>query len=121
MVVISLLARLAASLTLRRPETISTSMFCRTFALSTFAQFGAAGTNQLDAAAAANGASFSFVALTLASVVVFAICWPSLAIRRWLSVLVYALIQSAARSLFLLVTGIPRSEPPRKVGMNLPL
>ena len=60
-------------------------MFWSTFALSTFAQFGVDGTNQLYFAASANGASVGFDALIGASVVVFGItpprapsgsCWP---------------------------------------------
>ena len=49
--VICALARSAADLTLRRPVMISASMFWRTWAFSTFTQFGAVGTNQLDVAA----------------------------------------------------------------------
>src|SRR5829696_5665552 len=40
---------------------------------------------------------------------------------RALDVRVYAAIQSLASDLFLLVTGTPRLEPPRNVGMYLPL
>src|SRR3954470_6820880 len=95
-------------------------MFCRTFAFSTLAQFGLVGTNQLNFAARANGASFGFDALNASSFVVLAML-PALAISVCAAVLVKALIQSAARLWFLVVTGIARSEPPRNVGMNLPL
>src|SRR3954452_2542841 len=94
-------------------------MFCRTFAFSTLAQFGLVGTNQLDFAARANGASFGFDALNARSVVVLAML-PALAISRSAAVLVNALIQSTASAWFLVVTGTPRSEPPRNVGMTLP-
>src|SRR5690349_6042274 len=97
------------------------SMLWSTFALSTFAQFGVEGTNQLYLAASANGASVGFDAFTFASVVVFGITPPAVAISVSLAVLVYAAIQSVARSLFLLVTGTPRFEPPRNVGMYLPV
>ena len=96
------------------------SMFWSTFALSTFAQFGAAGTNQLAFAASANGASVGFAALTWRA----RSCSGS---RRLdghrassFAVLVNAAIQSAASVLSLLVAGTPRSEPPRNVGMYWP-
>ena len=54
-------------------------MFWSTFAFSTFAQFGLVGTNQLDFAARANGASFGFDALKARSFVVLAML-PALAI-----------------------------------------
>src|SRR5438093_3803395 len=97
-----------------------TSMFCSTFAFSTFAQLGLVGTNQLDFAARANGASFGFEALNDRSFVVLAML-PAFAISLSAAVLVNALIQSAARLWFLVVTGIPRSEPPMNVGIYLPL
>src|SRR5215210_6778027 len=96
-------------------------MFCSTFALSTFAQFGVDGTNQLYFAASANGASVGFAALTFAREVVFGITPPAVAISVSFDVLVNAAIQSLARTLFLLVTGTPRFEPPRNVGMYWPL
>src|SRR5215216_4353422 len=95
-------------------------MFWSTSAFSTFAQFGLVGTNQLNFAARANGASFGFAALSARSDVVLAM-FPALAISRCAAVLVNALIQSAARPWFFVVTGTARSEPPRNVGMNLPL
>src|SRR3954470_9255886 len=94
-------------------------MFWSTFAFSTFAQFGLVGTNQLSFAARANGASFGFDALKARSFVVLAML-PALAISLSEAVLVNALIQSTARLWFFVVTGTARSEPPRKVGMNLP-
>src|SRR5438874_9759954 len=94
-------------------------MFCRTFAFSTLAQFGAVGTNQPYFAARANGASFGFDALNASSFVVLAML-PAFAISLSAAVLVNALIQSTARLWFLVVTGTPRSEPPRNGGMNLP-
>src|SRR6266436_4683430 len=96
-----------------------TSMFCSTFAFSTFAQLGLVGTNQLDFAASANGASCGFEALKARSFVVLAML-PAFAISLSAAVLVNALIQSTARLWFFVVTGTARSEPPRKVGMNLP-
>src|SRR5919204_258225 len=95
-------------------------MFCSTFAFSTFAQFGLVGTNQLNFAARANGASFGFEALKAKSFVVLAML-PAFAISLSAAVLVNALIQSAARLWFFVVTGIARSDPPRNVGMNRPL
>src|SRR5919204_5643035 len=95
-------------------------MFCRTSAFSTLTQFGAVGTNQLEAAACANGASCGFEALTRASFVVFAML-PTLAMPISDSVLVNALIQSAARAVFFDPAGIARSEPPRNSGISLPL
>ena len=55
--VIWLLALFAAFCTLARFVKIETSMFWSTSAFSTFAQFGVVGTNQLNFAAFANGAS----------------------------------------------------------------
>src|SRR4029453_9544175 len=94
-------------------------MFCSTFAFSTLAQFGLVGTNQLNFAARANGASFGFDALNASSLVVLAML-PAFAISLSAAVLVNALIQSTARLWFFVVTGTARSEPPRNVGMNLP-
>src|SRR5215213_8325038 len=96
------------------------SMFWRMFALSTFAQFGVEGTNQLYFAASANGASVGLAAFTRASDVAFGITPPAVAISVSFAVLVNAAIQSLASALFLLVIGTPRFEPPRKVGMYLP-
>src|SRR3954447_6866577 len=96
------------------------SMFWSTFALSTFAQFGVDGTNQLDFAASANGASVGFAAFTFAREGVFGMTPPAVAISVSFAELVYAAIQSAASDLFLLVIGTPRFEPPRNVGMYLP-
>jgi hypothetical protein len=94
-------------------------MFCSTFPFSTLAQFGLVGTNQLNFAARANGASFGFDALNASSFVVLAM-FPAFAISLSDAVLVNALIQSTARLWFFVVTGTARSEPPRNVGMNLP-
>src|SRR5439155_13339831 len=90
------------------------------FAFSTLTQFGLVGTNQLYFAARANGASFGFDALNASSFVVLAML-PAFAISLSAAVPVNALIQSAARLWFFVVTGIARSEPPRNVGMNLPV
>src|SRR5207302_2784494 len=115
-----LLALFAAFCTLARPVKIETSMFCRTSAFSTLAQFGVVGTNQLYFAAFANGASCGFDALIEASVVVFGITFPCVASERCALVEVNALIQSAPSDTFWLVIGIARSDPPRKLGMYLP-
>src|SRR5256884_4568278 len=96
-----------------------TSMFCSTFAFSTFAQLGLVGTNQLDFAARANGASCGFEALKARSFVVLAML-PAFAISLSAAVLVNALIQSTARLWFFVVTGTARSEPPRNPGMIFP-
>src|SRR5437899_3168908 len=96
-----------------------TSMFCSTFAFSTFAQLGLVGTNQLDFAASANGASCGFEALKARSFVVLAML-PAFAISLSAAVLVNALIQSTARLWFFVVTGTARSEPPRNPGMIFP-
>src|SRR5688500_3102744 len=96
-------------------------MLCSTFALSTLAQFGVEGTNQLYFAASANGASVGFEALTRARVVVLGITPPFTAIVVSLLVLVKAAIQSAASAFCPLVIGTARFEPPRKVGMYRPL
>src|SRR5688572_13314759 len=96
------------------------SMPWSTFALSTLAQFGVEGTNQLYFAASANGASVGLAALILARLVVFGITPPPVAIRVMFCVFVNAAIQSAASVFCLLVTGTARLEPPRNVGMYLP-
>src|SRR5918999_2587676 len=97
-----------------------TSIVRMTREFSTFTQFFALGTNQLDCAARANGASAGLLAWSRTSEVVFGMTLPSVASRVIDWVFVKALIQSSARLLLLLWTGIARSEPPRKVGMNLP-
>ena len=68
---------------------------------STFAQFGLVGTNQLNFAALANGASCGFDALMLTSVVVLGM-FPASAINRSALLPVNSLSQSAARDAFLL-------------------
>jgi hypothetical protein len=88
------LARFAALLTVARPVKIDESMFCSTFAFSTFTQFGAVGTKKLDFDAFANGASCGFFALTESNDVVFGICLPIVASWRIELVLVKILIQS---------------------------
>src|SRR5450755_2244427 len=88
------------------------SMFCNTFWLSTSAQLGAVGTNQLWAAALANGLSPS----KLISDVVFGITLASLTRAVMPVVPVKSLIHSSAHATFLLAAGITRSEPPRNVG-----
>src|ERR1051326_3037742 len=95
-------------------------MFCSTSAFSTLTQFGAVGTNQLEAAATAKGASCGLSLLTPASLVVFGM-FPTLASPVSALVPVNALIQSAASDAFLLWAGIARSEPPRNSGISLPL
>src|SRR5438094_9152107 len=95
-------------------------MFCSTSAFSTLTQFGAVGTNQLEDAAFANGASCGLSLFTPASFVVLGM-FPTLASPVSALVLVNALIQSAASVAFLLCAGMARSEPPRNSGMSLPL
>ena len=115
-----LLACLAADWTVARPVRIRASMFWSTCAFSTFAQFGAVGTNQLDFAACAKGASCGLLALTPASDVVFGMTPAELVSWRMFWLEVYARIQSIASGRFWLDAGIARSDPPRNVGMNLP-
>src|SRR5436190_4936650 len=110
MSVICWLALCASAFVLPGFRRIAVSMFCSTFWLSTFAQFGVEGTNQLDFAASANGASVGFEAFTFARDVAFGITPPAVAINVSLAVLVYAAIHSVASVLFLLVTGTPRFE-----------
>src|SRR5919197_39025 len=95
-------------------------MFCSTSAFSTFTQFGAVGTNQLDDAARAKGARCGSSLLTPASVVVFGM-FPTFASPVSELELVNALIQSAASATFLLCAGMARSEPPKNSGISLPL
>ena len=59
------LAAVASSFVFDGLRRIPLSMLCSTFALSTFAQLGVEGTNQLYFAASANGASVGFDALIL--------------------------------------------------------
>ena len=115
------LARFAYVDVWRGLRRMALSMFWSTWALSTFAQFGVDGTNQLYFAASANGARVGFDALIRASEVVFGMTPPVVAIRVMLAVLVNAAIQSAASAFCLLVTGTARFEPPRNVGMYRPL
>src|SRR5687767_15439330 len=115
------LACCASAFVLPGLRRIPLSIVWSTLALSTFAQFGVPGTNQLALAASANGARVGFAALIRASDVVFGMTPPFEAIVVMFGVLVYAAIHSAASVFSLLVTGIARTEPPRNVGMYWPL
>src|SRR6185437_4713564 len=112
-------AAFVALATLAWPLTIFESMLWSTFAFSTFAQFFAAGTNQLYSAALANGPSVGLPALIFTRDVVLGM-FPASAILVSADVDVKSLIQSIASCLFFVVTGTARSEPPRNVGMYLP-
>src|SRR5665213_21230 len=94
---------------------MSVSIVWSTFWLSTSAQFGAVGTNQLCAAAFANGLSPS----RLMSEVVFGITLASLTSAVMPSLPVKSLIHSSAQAVFLLDAGMTRSEPPRNVGSGV--
>ena len=83
--------------------------------------FAASGVDALSFTGHKLGASVGFDALIRASVVVFGMTPPAVAMRVMLAVLVNAAIQSEASAFCLLVTGTPRFEPPRKVGMYRPL
>jgi hypothetical protein len=107
-------------LIVRRPVKISASMFCSTWAFSTLTQFGAVGTNQLEVAARANGASAGLLALMPTRDVVLGITPAELVSARIEVVDVNVRIQSTASVRLLLDAGIARSEPPRNVGMYLP-
>ncbi|MDF2750087.1 MAG: hypothetical protein K0T00_1263 [Gaiellaceae bacterium] len=82
------LAAVASSRVLPGLRRMPLSIVWSTLALSTFAQLGVDGTNQLYFAASANGASVGFDALMRASVVVFGITPPAVAIRVMFAVLV---------------------------------
>src|SRR4051794_22273176 len=95
-------------------------MFCRTLPLSTFAQFGVLGTNQVFLAAspvdlfASPAASY-----TVSSEVVLGIA--NLASAVWLAVSVKYLIQVAPRPELGAFAGTARSEPPRNDGVYWPV
>jgi hypothetical protein len=93
-------------------------MFCSTFAFSTLAQFGLVGTNQLNFAARANGASFGFDALSASSFVVLAML-PALRSQSRPRA-GERLDPVHGEALVLRRHGTARSEPPRNVGMYLP-
>src|SRR5262249_61905938 len=104
---------LAPSATLTLPVAISTRPFCRIRPFSTLAQFGSTGTNQLDFADAANGASFGSASAVSSRVVVFGTlpaCTRPCSDRP----LVNALIQAAAQFWCWLLAVIARSDPPEK-------
>src|SRR5882762_6368477 len=102
------LADAAACLTVK----ICPSMFLRILPFSTSTQCLAVGTNQLRAAARS-------LMLEPSRAVVFGILPLACSAFSEL-VLVKSLIQSAPSDLFELVTGTPRSEPPRKPGIDWP-
>src|SRR5438045_4056737 len=107
------LADAAACWTVSLPVRICASMLRRIFPFSTSTQCFAAGTNQLCAAARSLTLEPSrFVAFGM-----LPFDWSD----RSASVLVKALIQSAASALLPLGAGTARSEPPRKPGIGLPL
>src|SRR6266487_533295 len=98
---------------------MSARVFCRIRLFSTFAQFGLIGTNQVDLADAANGASFGSDEAASSSVVLFGMLpaltrpcsdWPS----------VNALTQAADQSWCWLLAVIARSDPPMKDCMAPP-
>src|SRR5438067_11770134 len=106
------LAEAAACATVSLPLRICASMLRRILPFSTSTQCFAAGTNQLRAAARSLTLLPSrFVALRL---------FPFACRAFWASVLVKALIQSAASVLLPLGAGTARSEPPRKPGIGWP-
>src|SRR4051794_25061152 len=119
MLVMLSLADFAACCTDALPVRMCESMVWSTFALSTFVQFFAVGTNQVtfaDFASCEPG-----VPLTrLRSVVVFG-RFPVATIAFICGVAVKSAIQSTARSLFPLADGIPRSEPPMNAGIVFPV
>src|SRR5262249_17408759 len=116
--VICLLADAAAAATVCLPDTMFVSMLRRTFAFSTFAQFFAVGTNQLELAAFAR--CDPGVPLTRLSRAVLFGRLPDLTISPSFALFVKSAIQSSASALFWLATGIARSEPPAKDGIVLP-
>src|SRR4051812_8639813 len=116
--VICELADAAAACTLFLPVRICVSMLRSTLAFSTFAQFFAVGTNQVDLAACASCAPG--VPLTIEKSDVAFGRFPDLTMPASEALPVYAAIQSSARSLFWLAAGIARSEPPAKAGIVRP-
>src|SRR3954469_4267168 len=107
------LAEAAACLTVSLPLRICASMLRRTFPFSTSTQCFAVGTNQLRAAARS-------LMLEPSRLVAFGML-PFACSARSEDVSVKSLIQSEASETLPLVTGTPRSEPPRKPGSGLPL
>src|SRR4029450_9822418 len=95
-----------------RPLKIRTSIVLMTREFSTFTQFFAEGTNQLDWAALANGASEGLFLCRRSRDGVVGITLPWVASCVIELVLVKILIQSSARLLLLLWAGIARSDPP---------
>src|SRR5262245_49009820 len=89
-----------------------------TFELSTFAQFFAVGTNQVDRAAAAS--AVPGVPLTRWSRDVVFGRLPALTIVVCGPFAVKSAIHCSAMSLLLLDAGIRRSEPPMNAGIGLP-
>src|SRR5215471_15800031 len=90
----------------------------RTFELSTFAQFFAVGTNQVDLAACASAEPG--VPLTrLSSEVVFGRL-PAFTIPACEAFEVKSAIQASASDWFWLAAGMARSEPPMKAGITRP-
>src|SRR3954466_16205803 len=107
------LADQAACLIDSLPLRIWASMLRRMLPFSTSTQCFAVGTNQLREAAR----SFTLAPSRLVAFGMFPFAWRDFSEL----VLVKSLIQSVASALLLLVTGTPRSEPPRKPGIAWPL
>src|SRR6266540_1982151 len=98
---------------------IDSSAFCKMLALSTLAQFGVFGTNQVFLAASpVDSFACACASSTFSSDVVFGMA--NLASAVWLCVSVKILIHSAPRPTFADFCGTARSEPPRNDGVYLP-
>src|SRR5215831_9120140 len=102
------------------PVKMATIMSWRMFLLSTLVQFGAVGVNLLVLAAVAKVPMSGSPAFRLVRVVVLGMTLPSVVICDMYLVLVKSLMYSSARSWFLLLAPMPKSEPPRNTGADCP-
>src|SRR2546421_3936499 len=91
-----------------------------TFFASTLAQLAALGVNRLFLAEWAKTPISGLLSFRVSSEVLLGMTWPTVAIWVWYLAPVRSLTQSWARSWFLLLAPMPRSEPPRNTGAVCP-
>src|SRR5215218_3785768 len=101
---------------LARSVKIDTSMSGRMLADSTLAQLGEVGVKRLLLAVESNTDRYGSSWCRVSRVVELGMTPPTVAIWVWYFVSDRSWTQSMARSWFLLLVAMPRSEPPRNTG-----
>src|SRR4029453_10310726 len=119
--VIRVLASLVASATDERSVKIETSMSGRMLAASTLAQLGEVGVKRLFLAVASNTDRYGSSACRSSRVVELGMTPPTVAIWVWNLFPDSSFTHSRARSWFLDLAAMPRSDPPRNTGAVWPL